>query len=327
MMPQKGILTLATYRRRDGVFSKILSVAAVGTLSLSVLFCTAAADIGPNNLIPVTMTVGFTTAAFLQGNSNDVEAALKVLSESIGLRRGYRVKVTTRSFATADLFGKAIEANEINFAIFDSLAYVTEKHPADLVPVFIPITAGTRGRRYLVLVRRDSGLRSLDALKGKSIVELQAANPSVGHRWLQNLLLENGVGAGGNLFQTVEYVDRPSAAVLPVFFGRRDACLVDDQAFGLMEELNPQVRAQLEPIATSSPLIGAVICVSKANWSSLDFRSALIQELGDLQREPSGRQILNLFKIDQLMPFEASNLDAVRALAISDSNLSHVTRP
>ncbi len=282
---------------------------------------------GNKDLVPVTMMVGFTTAAFLQSNRNDVEAALKVLCETIGRKRGFQVTMTSRSFHNAADFDQAIGAGEINFAVFDSLAYVATRHPGDLTPVYIPITTGTRGRRYLLLVRRDSGLRTLADLRGKSIVELQAPDLSVGHTWLSSLLLAKGVGADVKFFRTIGYVDRPSAAVLPVFFGRQDACLVDDLAFKLMEEMNPQVGALLQAMEISMPLIGGVVCVSEANWPSREFRPALLKTLGELHLEPAGRQILTLFKMDQLVPYEETYLDSARELWSTYTRLRQEVRP
>jgi phosphonate transport system substrate-binding protein len=256
--------------------------------------------------------------AFFQTNHNDVEAALKVLAESIALKRGFAVTVITHSFSNSSAFNAAIMAGEINFAVYDPLSYVTGRRPADLIPVFIPSDQGTRGRRYMVLVRRDSGLHRMEDLRGKSLKGLHTPDVSVGHAWLQALTRAQGADSPKDFFRTIDYVSRPTAAVLPVFFGKQDACLVDNVSFDLMKELNPQVGSQLFPILTSEPLIGAVICVSEANWSSPDFRPALIHELANLHLDPAGRQILNLFRMDQLVPFEESQLEAVRALVSTD---------
>jgi len=299
----------------------------LGAMLLLCFFNLVPARAGNKDLVPVTMMVGFTTAAFLQSNRNDVEAALKVLCETIGRKRGYQVTMTSQSFHNAADFDRAIEAGEINFAVFDSLAFVATRHPGDLTPVYIPITTGTRGRRYLLLVRRDSGLRTLADLRGKSIVELQAPDLSVGHTWLSSLLLAQGLGANEKFFRSIGYVDRSSAAVLPVFFGRQDACLVDDLAFKLMVELNPQVGALLQTVEISVPLVGGVMCVSEANWPTREFRPALLKTLGELHLEPAGRQILTLFKMDQMVPYEETYLDSARELWSTYTRLRKEVRP
>ena len=278
-------------------------------------------------LVPVTMKAGFMTSAFLQSNRNDVEAGLKVLAESIGLERGYQVTVKTRSFHDVAAFHAAIKAGEVNVAVYDSLTFVAGPHPGDLTPAFIPVRKGAFGRRYLVLVRRDRPLHNLDDLRGKSMVELQAPDLSVGHTWLLSLLLAKGAGTHEEFFRSIEYVDRPTAAVLPVFFGSKDACLVDDFAFNLMVELNPQVGARLQPVAVSAPLVGAVVCVSESDWAVPEFRPAFIKALGELHLMPAGRQVLNLFKMDQLVPFRDAELDTARELWSAYTNLRQEVRP
>ena len=311
---------------RHRTLDRMLIRAAVGTL-LACSLNTAAADAIARDLVPVTMMIGFSSAAFLQSNRNDVEAAFKALAETIGRKRGFLVTVKTRFFSDAPAFFAAIDAGEINFAIFDSLTYVSERRRGDLTPIFIAANEGTPGRHYLVLVRRDSGLRTLEALRGKSIVELQAPNLSVGHTWLLNLLLAQRVESHEAFFRSIEQVARPSAAVLPVFFGRQDACLVDDLGFKLMEELNPQVGAQLRAVATSVPLVGAVVCASESSWAAREFRPVLLQALSELHLEPAGRQILTLFKIDQLLPYEEAQLDTIRELWSSYTKLRQEARP
>jgi len=299
-------------------------------LAAVLLGCSLNAGAAPGvaqDLVPVTMNVGFSAPGFLQTSRNDIEATFKVLAETIGRRRGFQVKVTTRFFADSTTFFDAIEAGEINFAVLDSLAYVADRRQGKMSAVFMAARAGTPGRRYLLLVRRDSGLHSLADLRGKTIVELQTTNLSVGHTWLSSLLLAQGVGAPEEYFGSMEYVVKPSAAVLPVFFGRRDACLADDLSFKLMTEMNPQVGAQLQSVEISVPLVGAILCASESNWSSAEFRPVLLKALEELHLDPAGQQVLTLFRIDQLVPFRPADLDTARELWAAYTKLRQEARP
>jgi ABC-type phosphate/phosphonate transport system substrate-binding protein len=265
-------------------------------------------------LVPVMMKVGFTDTAFLQSNRNDIEAALKVLAESIGRKHGFQVTVKSHAFSDITTFHNSVIAGEINLAVFDSITYIAGRPWGNLIANYITSNENTTGRRYLVLVRRDSGINSLEDLRGRSIVEFQAPNLSLGHLWLLSLLRARNVKTHEEFFRTVEHVARPSSAVLPVFFSKRDACLVDDLGFKLMVELNPQVGAQLKSVEVSVPLVGAVICTSETDWSAPEVHSVLLKSLRELYLEPSGQQMLTLFKIDQLVPYEESKMTSVREL-------------
>jgi phosphonate transport system substrate-binding protein len=53
----------------------------------------------------------------------------------------------------------------------------------------------------------------------------------------------------------------------------------------------------------------------------------LLAELGELHLEPAGRQILSLFKINQLLPFQEAHLATVRELWSSYTRLQKEARP
>jgi phosphonate transport system substrate-binding protein len=266
------------------------------------------------NLRPLTIRAGFTPNAFANMNRNDVEAAFKVLAQTVGTRRGYKVTAETRMFENAAAFQAAFEDGGVNLAIFDSWSYLMMENTKSASPVFVATTRGEVGQRYLVLTRKDSGLNTLADLRGKGIVRLDLPSLSIGHWWLETLLLEKRLGMVSTFFAQVISVAKPAAAVLPVFFGKNHACMVDEYAFSVMSELNPQVGKTLQAVETSGLLLEALICLTHAGWPSEEARRDLIETLGELHLEPAGRQILSLFKYKQLLPFKATYLDSAKKL-------------
>jgi len=287
----------------------------------------APAPVVAKELVPVTLTAGFSPAALLRSNHNDAEAAFKAFAEFRSRELGYQVTVKTRSFPDTATFHAALARDELNFAVLDSFDFVAEHRHHDLAPVFIPAVKGLTGRKYLLLVRRGSGLRTLADLRGKSVVEFQAPDLGIGRIWLQNLLLTRGLGTPEEFFRATEYVTKPTAAVLPVFFGKQDACLVDELGFQLMQELNPQVGTAMLAVETSPRLVGNVVCISEKTWSSPAYRQALIDGLRDLHRTAAGRQVLALFKIDRMLPYDDAQLQTVRELWTAQVNLQAKDRP
>ena len=145
-------------------------------------------------------------------------------------------------------------------------------------------------------------------------MEFEAPDFCLGEAWLGTRLAAQGWAQGAGYFGEIERVGKPSAAILPVFFGRRAACLVDRQGFDVMKELNPQVGSKLVTLEVSEPIAGCVICTGNFEWAVPAFKQVLVHALSELHREPAGQQILALFKIDQLVAFQESQLDTVRAL-------------
>ena len=141
-----------------------------------------------------------------------------------------------------------------------------------------------------------------------------AANAAVGKTWLDTQLLSAGLETQEKFFESVTVASKPTAAVLPVFFGKVPACTVDEPTFDVMKELNPQVGQQLQVLAISDTFADTVICLREDGWLSPQDKTDTIQSLQNLHSEPVGQQICTLFKIDRLVPFEDAQLDTVRKL-------------
>ena len=258
--------------------------------------------------------VGITHAAFRNINPNDAAAAYLVVLETIGRHHGRHFKATTQIFDDPEVFEAAIRSGSFHLSVVGAWDYLS-MHIDDVAkPMFVVTENGAVGRRYLVLTRRDSGLNALSDLRGKSIVKLEVAVVGAGLHWLDPLLSASRLGPQERFFGSVEVVGKPSAAVLSVFFGKKSACVVDESSFKIMKELNPQVGLALQVVASSEKFADVVICIREGGWSSEALKAEGIQALADLPQDPGGRQILTLFKIDQMVPFRDEYLDTIRQL-------------
>jgi phosphonate transport system substrate-binding protein len=260
------------------------------------------------------LNVGFNPDAVLNMNRNDVEAAFKVFTETAGRMRGYAITPRIRIFHERPGFEAAIQGGALHLAIIDTWTFLTMDLAARMQPQFIAAFRDGDGKRYVVLTRRDGGPTRLADLRGKTIAEFAVANATIGRRWLDTELLAERRGRPEPFFGARELAGTPAAAVLPVFFRKVDACLVDEAGFEVMNELNPQVGRQLQTIARSPALVSAVICVATSGWTSEEYRQDLIRALGELHLDTAGQQILTLFKVHQLVPFREEQIQTVKAL-------------
>jgi ABC-type phosphate/phosphonate transport system substrate-binding protein len=270
---------------------------------------------GPNACLSAEqLHAAFTQHAFNGVNRADAEAAFKVITRTMGVKRGYDVAVTVRMFERVPELDAELEAGAINLLVLDTWTYLELNTAGRLEPAFVSSDASEVAKQQLLLTRRDSGLHALAALRGKTLNVQSASNANLGVHWLQTVCGEQNLGAPADFFGPMEYLAKPSSVVLPVFFGRTDACLVDSTSLALMAELNPQVGRNLQVIASSEPMVDSVVCLSESGWSSPQFRRDLREVLGELHLEPAGQQILTLFRSGRLMPFEERHLDTVRKL-------------
>ena len=294
---------------------------AIAVVALAGFLPQRAAGAGTNESL--IFRVGLSSACFRNVNRNDVVAAYRVFVEATGRRYGNVFRAETEVFDDASSFELALSQQPKHLAVIEAWQYLTMDVNRLLQPLYGVVERGKAGRKYVVLARRDSGIHSLADLREKKILELKHAHTSVGTVWLNSLLRAANLERAENFFAAVDVVEKPIAAVLPVFFGKYSACLVDESAFEIMKELNPQVGQTLQVVAESEPFADVVVCVAIRGWESEKLRADTIKSLGELHLQPTGQQILTLFKIDRMVPFEESQLDTIRKLRAGSESLTN----
>ena len=170
---------------------------------------------------------------------------------------------------------------------------------------------------YIVVTRRDRNLAALPALLGKSVAFFQMG-ADLGRLWMDVTLGESGLGSVNAFFGSHSNSIKASSVILPVFFGKFDAGVVNRSSLETMQEMNPQLAAQLQVLTNSPCFPESVICLHK---EYTQVREGVLQGLADLHTEPSGQQILLLFKINKLVPFKSEYLEGVRDLKARHAKL------
>lgn len=303
--------------------AKLSRLRGAATAGLLLCLTLAAAPISaqPTSLERGPLHVGFTPSTFRNVNPNDAEAAFRVFAQTVGRKQGYDLDTSTRMFESTAACEAEVKKGGLTLIVLDAMEYLGMDVP-DMEPVYVHDEQGVVLKDYLLLTRRGSGLNALADLRGGDIVVLASKSGNVLMAWLEVLLLEKGLGTPEDFFKKVDVVTKPSTTVLPVFFGKKAACVVDRLSFQTMVELNPQIGSNLEPLAVSEPYLDSITCVTRTGYSSARAREDFMRSLRDLHLEPTGRQILTLFKVDRLVPFKEEYLAGVRNLRSKLARLS-----
>jgi phosphonate transport system substrate-binding protein len=207
-----------------------------------------------------------------------------------------------------------VRTNGLNLVIMDAWESLDLDIETEMEPAFVHENQGAVYREYLLFVRQGSGIQALADLRGQEIAVLNGTSNSVARAWLESLLLEKNLGSASAFFRRVETPAKPSAALLPVFFGNKPACIVDRLSYATMVEMNPQVERQLVPLAVSEPLLESITYLTRHGYASDRARRDMFLALQELHMEPDGRQILTLFKVDKLVPYKEEYRDSLRRL-------------
>jgi len=256
--------------------------------------------------------VGYSGQLFTETSLRDAQVAIELWTRqvAVGMER-----VIPQIVLFDDLEGmvRAVRAGEVDLLSISTLDYLRIRDHTALEPALASVSGIKAEQEYVLLVRRNREVGSLQALRGgRLMVEIGKRESSVSKLWLNSLLLKMGRETAERFFGGVKQVVKTSQAVLPVFFGQADAALVRKSAFETMTELNPQLERALTALITSPQLLPVLVCFS-AGGSAEDKRALLVGAV-ILHRHPRGKQILTLFQVDKMIPFNSEMLVPVVGL-------------
>lgn len=256
--------------------------------------------------------IGFSTRGHPNANLEDARAAVSLLTRKIVDRNSWTGE--SHSYDSLAEMERDIRDKRAQLLGLQADEYLELRKKVPIDPIML--TIGDRGFEFglLLLVRKDSGIRSLRDLKNRSIVVTKRSSQygNLNHVWLETLLLREGIRESNRFFTTVKEVQTVKQVVMPVFFRQVDACIVTRQVFELSAELNPQLGKQLTAIARIDNLAPGIIVIDRRLPD--DIRQKIRQTLLTLHEAPDGQQLLMLFQVRKLVPFKPEYLKATEAL-------------
>jgi phosphonate transport system substrate-binding protein len=190
---------------------------------------------------------------------------------------------------------------------------------ADVQPtqVYLAVKEGTTTEQYLLLVRAESATRDARGLKGKSLALQTNARGGLSLPWLVGLFAAYSLGLPQEELNRLERVDRPSRALLQVFFRQADAAVVTSNVLATACELNPQLSRELRVLATSPPVVPVLFFFRETYRTPA--RAALEPAMLTVHESTEGRQVLTVFQSDRMMLCPLSALDGTRDLLTSST--------
>ena len=261
----------------------------------------------------VPVYIGLSHKIFIGINPAGAEASFKAYLVSLAPQKGYLIDARPYVYDARQL-QHLIRTNPPQVAVMDSWEFVSADLRDDLEPRYVAPNPGDGRASYLLLAHRRKSVETLADLRGRELLLYEAGNAKLGRAWLEALLLENSLPPASNFFANVEIIMKPSAAILPAFFGKKAACLITTESFHAAREMNPQLGRDLVQIAASPAYAETVVCVNQNRWNSPQERNDFMNALENLQHHAAGKQLLKLFKAERLEPYRPGLLDSVQEL-------------
>ncbi|MBK8944553.1 MAG: PhnD/SsuA/transferrin family substrate-binding protein [Ignavibacteriae bacterium] len=262
-----------------------------------------------NNLKPIY--VGFSISLFNDVDIRDATAAIKMWGDE--LLKGMDAKFTpeTNIYETNAEIVEALNSKKIDLIALPVTDYLEIRNKTEIEPNLTTLVNGKPGYEFIVVVRKDKNYKKIEDLKNKIINIPSKTGGGLIKIWLTVLLNEKGKNFD-KFFAEVRETEKPSKSLLPVFFNQIDASIVPAESFYTILELNPQLKNELTIIEKSPILLNGIMCVSKNIDSPV--KKALLDVCVKLEKTVSGKQILNLFKSENLILFEDSHLKNILEL-------------
>lgn len=280
---------------------------------------------------PTVVHFAFAKSLFAGVNENDARASVKVYSQTIGDENGIPTGSGPLILEGTDAMAKALQLNEVDLLSLTAEEFFTVEDHGLVGPLLLTIVNRLFTEEYLLLVREESGIRQVEDLKGRNLIIPSDNRSSLAPIWLEVLCGEHGLGPAGRALTNITAASKTMHVILPVFFGKRDACIVTRNAWDVMGELNPQVKRQLRVVAVSKPVVPIVTCFHRGLSETLKQR--IIDAAEKSFAKPSFRQLMALFKTDGLVHQPVSSLESTRELVATyrrlyaGTNQAKVTPP
>ena len=163
-----------------------------------------------------TMTVGFSARVFPDVDQRDAQIAMEMWTKELAHVMGVDFLPQTRIFhGTGDLLD-AVKHGELSFVTLSALEFLSIRDKAPMTPIVVNANNSGMGRRYVLIVRKDSGFRSVLDLSNRSISLLSSNRHELSHIWLDVQLMKAGQQGHATYFRQVKEVASASQAIMGV---------------------------------------------------------------------------------------------------------------
>ncbi len=275
-------------------------VAAATSIALAFSLAGIAFAAASRNIIRVRLA--FSDTLFADLNETDASIAVRAWLASVGETSSLAANGNPQVLGSEQMVN-AITHHLVDVFSITTPEYARVAHFVDPV-VFMDGSFEKTGVEYVLLVRQDSGIQELSGLRGRSLVTYRNLTTILSSAWLKTLLAGSNLEPPERLFSRISNSVKIAQSVLPVYFGRIDACLVTRKGFDTMSELNPQLRQKLRILAASPKLMVGLVGVHKD--ASDEMKGRIREALVQLHDTPSGRQLLTLFYCERMVAVDSS---------------------
>jgi phosphonate transport system substrate-binding protein len=210
------------------------------------------------------------------------------------LSRKMEMNVIVEIMANYGEISVAFQEGRADAGFFGSFSYVLTHVRTGIEPIARPEWLdGESTYRGYIFVRKDSDIRTIEDMKGKSLVLVDKAT-TAGYIFQRYYLKYYGINKMEDYFSRISYARSHDAAAWAVYTGEADIGGAKNHIFESLGELYPDFKKQMLVIAESPAFPSNGLAVRKDLNPALKLRlKTLLLGLNDTEE---GRQVLKKFK-------------------------------
>lgn len=278
----------------------------VALLLAAVVSSSAFAQSAASSVARRELKFGFTPVLSEREMQNEFEPLMTYLSDALGQRVVLYVAKDYGDLRTQ------MEAGFVDIGSFSPFAYVDAARGGRIRIIAQSILEGSATYRGIIVVRKDSGLKTVADLKGKRFAFVDPKSAS-GYLYPRAMLLEKGIEPE-TYFKSTIFAGSHDKVIAAVLAGRTDAGSIYEGALGVALRSGVPVE-NLVTIVSTEPIPHDAIAVH------LDLDDALVKRIQlaliNLDQSDAGRRVIahSKKKLTGHVPAEDSLYDVVRRTA------------
>jgi len=224
------------------------------------------------------------------------------LSEQLG------VKVNLTIMSRYGEVIKRFKSLKLDGAFLTSYTATMGINELQLEPVANPVNPnGESTSQGYIFVRKDSGIRDVKDMEGKSIVFVDPATME-GYLFPLAYMEQHGILNMNQFFNRFYFSGSHASAIFAVLDGRADIGAAKDTVFNKLVASDPSIARELDILAKSPKVPEITLCIR--NEIDQDLREKLSAVLLDMDKTPQGEKVLKQF--NALRFVKSSKADFVR---------------
>ncbi|MET0028171.1 MAG: PhnD/SsuA/transferrin family substrate-binding protein [Candidatus Thiodiazotropha sp.] len=282
---------------------KLISSLAAGAGLLMLAACgyTPFAEAAVNPQIKV----GGSLESIHDSSVTDAEIGFRLIFNSLleDIHESFTIKIYDSNQILVDKFKsgeiEGILVSSLQFLKLDKYLHPTGRYAVQYGPDL--------KQPYLVLIRKTGKAIKLADFRGGRLS--YGTGHSVGRRFLDVTLMQQGYPASERFFREIETVKEVNTSIVNLYFGSVDVALVPKHNYDLALELNPQLADKLQILTQSKPMI------YQAFGMRYDFPQDRLERIDSRVLEPIPKQrtekLFKTFRIKSINKISFESLQEV----------------